>query len=63
MNVNDTAFFGEGKGDISLQNVNCKGTESNLLDCGKDDVPVQNCSHHNDVGVKCNPFFKSIFTF
>lgn len=54
MNINDTAFFGEGKGDILIQNVNCKGTESSFLDCGKDDVTVQNCSHHYDVGVKCS---------
>lgn len=58
MNINDTAFFGEGKGDILIQNVNCKGTESSFLDCGKDDVTVQNCSHHYDVGVKCNLFSK-----
>lgn len=61
MNINATAFFGEGNGDILIQNVNCKGTESSLLDCGKDDVTVQNCSHHYDVGVKCNIFFQSIF--
>nr|XP_034333604.1 scavenger receptor cysteine-rich type 1 protein M130-like isoform X7 [Crassostrea gigas] len=54
MNINATAFFGEGNGDILIQNVNCKGTESSLLDCGKDDVTVQNCSHHYDVGVKCS---------
>lgn len=54
MNINDTAFFGEGKGDILIHNVNCKGTESSLLDCGKDAATVQNCSHHYDVGVKCS---------
>lgn len=63
MNVNDTAFFGEGKGDILIQNVNCKGTETSLSDCGKDDVTVQNCSHHYDVGVKCNLFFKVFFFY
>ena len=41
------AFYGEGNGQIWLDNLHCIGTE---LFCG---WGINNCSHSQDVGVKC----------
>ena len=47
------AAFGEGTGDIWLDNVNCAGTESRLADCPANSIGVHNCRHIEDAGVRC----------
>ncbi len=46
------AHFGQGNGEIVLDDVMCDGSESELLDCKYDDITVD-CSHFEDAGVTC----------
>ena len=51
------ARFGRGTGHILLDNVECTGGESRLLDCynyGGVGVYSSNCGHYDDAGVRCN---------
>ena len=54
------AYFGQGSGDIWLDNVNCDGTETNLMQCSHPGLGVENCGHHEDAGVICtgNLYYK-----
>ena len=45
--------FGEGKGNIVLDDVQCVGTESELANCIHSDFNVHNCQHREDAGVSC----------
>ena len=47
------AFFGSGSGDIFLDNVVCRGTESSLLQCNTNSIGQHNCDHSEDAGVRC----------
>ena len=47
------AFFGQGSGDILLDNVGCTGTEDRLIDCSNNGIGVHNCTHSEDAGVTC----------
>jgi len=46
-------IFVRGVGPIFLDNVNCRGNETNLDDCGHNGVGVHNCIHSKDAGVIC----------
>ena len=43
--------FGQGSGAIHLDNVQCAGTETTLLQCTY--APIHNCAHFEDAGVIC----------
>ena len=45
------ASFGQGSGDIHLDNVQCVGTEATLLDCQH--ITYHNCIHAEDAGAIC----------
>ena len=47
------AMFGEGVGQIWLDNVACSGSESRLIDCPANPLGSHNCGHHEDAGVRC----------
>ena len=47
------ARFGQGTGQIWLDNVNCRGGESMLSDCPANPIGTHNCQHSEDAGVRC----------
>ena len=47
------AGFGEGVGQIWLDNVQCTGSERKLIDCAASSSGVNSCTHAQDAGVKC----------
>ena len=47
------AYYDEGKGAIYLDEVECSGSESELLDCFHHSVGIHDCEHKEDAGVKC----------
>ena len=48
--------FDEGSGPIFLDDLNCDGMESSLLDCRMIGLGlgIHNCDHSDDAGVKCS---------
>ena len=49
----NSASFGEGTGDIALENVACTGSENTLLGCSSNAIFDTSCSHSEDAGVIC----------
>ena len=47
------AAFGQGTGDIILDNVACNGDETDLFDCANNGPNIHNCGHSEDAGVEC----------
>ena len=45
--------YGPGVGLIYLDDLECSGTESSLLDCEHRGLSVSNCYHHQDAAVIC----------
>ena len=60
-----TTGFTDGAADVQiwLDNVQCAGTESRLIDCPANALGTHNCAHSEDAGVSCEsgkpylPFF------
>ena len=50
----DSKIFGAGIGPIFLDNVSCRGNETNLDDCPHNGVGEHNCRHREDAGVICS---------
>ncbi|XP_062293821.1 deleted in malignant brain tumors 1 protein-like [Scomber scombrus] len=55
-----SAFFGEGKEDIWLDDVVCTGHESSILSCQHRPIGENNCGHNEDAGVVCSEFVRLV---
>ena len=49
-------MFPDGTGQIWLDDVQCAGTESRLIDCPANALGTHNCVHSADAGVRCTEF-------
>ena len=48
-----TSGFTSGAGQIWLDNVQCRGTETRLVDCPALPIGTHSCGHAEDAGVRC----------
>lgn len=48
-----SAQYGQGSGNIVLDDVNCRGPETFIRCCVHNGYMVHNCNHGEDVGVVC----------
>ena len=53
LQVRPGAAFGNGSGQILMDNVACLSSEISILECDYADFNSQNCGHYEDVGVIC----------
>ena len=53
------AYFGEGTGQIWMNQVDCVGNEPSLLSCRHNTSRDRSCSHKQDAGVRCKLSLRS----
>ena len=51
------AFFGQGEGNIRLDEVACTGSEDRLSQCTHGGIGNHDCGHDEDAGVHCGGKF------
>ena len=49
-----SAFYGQGSGQIWLDDVDCVGTEKTIGNCSHRGWGSNNCNHGKDASVKCS---------
>ena len=53
INVRNFAFYGQGSGQIWLDEVNCVGTDMTIANCSHEGWGSHDCVHNEDAGVVC----------
>lgn len=48
-----SSYFGEGVGIIFLDDVECVGNETSLLECSHIGIGTSNCFHDEDISLLC----------
>ena len=51
--AHQSAHFGEGSGQILLDDLRCTGREASLLECSHSGINNHNCWHDEDASVTC----------
>ena len=51
--AHQSAHFGQGSGQILLDDLRCTGREASLLECSHSGINVHNCGHSEDASVTC----------
>ncbi|XP_030260227.1 small ribosomal subunit protein eS12 isoform X2 [Sparus aurata] len=54
LSVKHNAFFGRGRDQVWLDDVECSGHEKSLVDCPHRGLGEHNCDHNEDAGVVCS---------
>uniref|UniRef100_A0AAZ1XPR7 Soluble scavenger receptor cysteine-rich domain-containing protein SSC5D n=2 Tax=Oreochromis aureus TaxID=47969 RepID=A0AAZ1XPR7_OREAU len=54
LNATKSAHFGEGRGQIWLDDVSCSGSERSLTECQHRGFGTHDCTHSKDAGVVCS---------
>ncbi|XP_077367551.1 SH3 domain-binding glutamic acid-rich-like protein 2 isoform X2 [Festucalex cinctus] len=60
MTAKSGAYFGEGAGEIWLDDVECTGNESTLADCPHSSFGDNNCNHGEDAAIMCSATIRLI---
>lgn len=47
-------FYGPGSGPVVLDNVECRGNETDLFDCPHNGIGIENCDRFEDAAVQCS---------
>ena len=46
-------YYGQGSGIIWLDELNCTGTESSIVNCSHSGWGIDDCNHSSNAGVRC----------
>ncbi|KAK2856304.1 hypothetical protein Q5P01_005039 [Channa striata] len=60
LTAKSSAFFGQGQGEILLDDVKCSGNETSLVHCQHPSFGENNCGHGEDAGVVCSANIRMI---
>ncbi|CAL8393814.1 unnamed protein product [Arctogadus glacialis] len=52
--IKPAAYYGPGRGNVWLDDLECFGNETSLMQCKHTDFGETNCNHMEDAGVQCS---------